>query len=303
MLLFGAIDLTILAVTDQTAAQKKLQIWKKNFTKLVDTIHEQWQATSNRDITKFASRFATEILVADQAFRTLHELFSVVRTTTTKLVRKSQKITKSIPQTTASEGNMAVNKVAEHKQPVSKQTRKITKKIAREVSNQELIRTFNITEYNSSIGNLKKLEMAVKKLKDVKGALGTNGPLRNALKFGKKIYESGKLGTARGAMYELEKALELIEQNEFILEFGKHLKFKTTSREFDIITSKRLIECKNVDWSKMAAQELATKKAQFGSQIKIAKGLGKIFEVHSKKSIPDVLKQWFRKKSIPFIEG
>ncbi len=33
------------------------------------------------------------------------------------------------------------------------------------------------------------------------------------------------------------------------------------------------------------------------------KGLDKIFEVHSKRPIPDVLKQWFNKKGIRFIEG
>ena len=37
-----AIDLSILAVTDQSAAQKKLQTWKQNFIQLADTIDEQW---------------------------------------------------------------------------------------------------------------------------------------------------------------------------------------------------------------------------------------------------------------------
>ncbi len=145
--------------------------------------------------------------------------------------------------------------------------------------------------------------MAVKKLQGVKGALGKNGPLRNALRLGKKSCEPGELNTARGAMYELEKALELIERNELPLEFGKHLKFETTSREFDIITNKKLIECKNRNWLQITGDELADMKDKFGDQIKIAKGLDKIFEVHSKRPIPDVLKQWFNKKGIRFIEG
>jgi len=297
------IDLSILSITDQSAASKKLQTWKQNFTQLTDTINEQWQVTSNRDITKFVSRFVTEIFVMHQAFRALHELFSVVRTNTVKLVQKAQKITRPVPQETTPKGNMRVNEVTKHKQPVSKQTRKITKKTVGEISNPELIRTFNITEYDPSIGDLKKLEVAVKKLKNVKGALGTNGPLRNALKLGKKSCEPGELNTARGAMYELEEALELIEHNEFPLEFGKHLKFESVSREFDIITSKRLIECKNRNWSKMTIQELENTKAKFGMQIKVAKGLDKIFEVHSKMPLPDMLKQFFRKNGVSFVEG
>ena len=242
-------------------------------------------------------------MVTHQAFRALHELFSIVRTNAAKLVRKSQKITKSVPQATASKGNMTVNEVAEHAQPISKQTRRTTKKVAGEISNLELIRTFNIAKYDPSIGNLKKLEMAVAKLKDVKGALGKNGPLRNALRLGKKSCEPGELNTARGAMYELEKGLELIERNEFPLEFGKHLKFESVSREFDIITSKRLIECKNRNWSKMTVQELENTKAKFGMQIKVAKGLDKVFEVHSKMSLPDMLKQFFRENGVLFVEG
>jgi len=118
----------------------------------------------------------------------------------------------------------------------------------------------------------------------------------------KNIFKSepGELNTARGAMYELEKAFELIEQNEFPLEFGKT--FESTSREFDIITSKRLIECKNIDWLQIAETRLEVMKSKFGDQKKIAERLGKTFEVHSKTLISDKWKQWFRKKCIQFVE-
>jgi len=62
----------------------------------------------------------------------LHKLFSIVRTNTTKLIQKTKTTVKSVPQTTASKGNMAVKEVAEHKQPVSQKTKKITKKIKKE---------------------------------------------------------------------------------------------------------------------------------------------------------------------------
>jgi len=100
-------------------------------------MNEQWQITSNRDITKFVSRFATEILVTNQAFRALHEFFSVVRTNTTKLIQKAQKVTNPVPQVTAvaktTKESMTVNEVTVHKQPTSKQIRKSTKKVAGEI--------------------------------------------------------------------------------------------------------------------------------------------------------------------------
>ena len=43
-------------------------------------------------------------------------------------------------------------------------------------------------------------------------------------------------------------------------------------------------------------------KIKFGKQKKIAQKLSKIFEVHSKNPISDRWKQWFRKKSIRFVE-
>jgi len=273
----------------------------------MNTTHKQLQETPSRDITKFIARFIAEIILTRQASHGLGSFFSFARTNAAKLIQKAQKQTKSVIQAATPEGiAIQANKVVKPTTGATKLKTPTKQKIVNQkkiiISNQELIRTFNITQYDASIGDLKKLEMAVEKLQNVEGALGTNGPLRNVLEFGKKGSGVGNLGTARGAMYELEKGLELIK-NEFPLKFGKHLRFESTSREFDIITSKRLIECKNIDWSKITPGELAKRKGQFGNQMKIAKGLGKTFEVHSKWSIPDVLKQWFRKKGIPFIEG
>ncbi|MGB8367611.1 MAG: hypothetical protein WCD44_04595 [Candidatus Babeliales bacterium] len=167
----------------------------------------------------------------------------------------------------------------------------------------ELVKAFNVAHYDAAIGDLKKLEMAVEKLYNVKGALEKNGPLKNVLECGTKGCElKGTLGTARGAMYELEKALELMEKKETILEFGKHLKFDSVSHEFDIITNKRLIECKNINWATLTEEKLRKMKSIFGGQKTIAKGLDKIFEVHSKTSITESWKQWFTKKGIIFVE-
>jgi len=116
-----AIDLSILAVTDQSAAHTKLETWKQNFTKLVDTMYKQWQVTPSHDITKFVSRFTTEILLTGKVFRALGGLFSFARINSTKLVAKAEKITKSISRATTPEGiTTHVNKVVKHTQRTSK---------------------------------------------------------------------------------------------------------------------------------------------------------------------------------------
>ena len=88
-----AIDLCILGVTDQNAADKKLQAWKQNFTELMGTIHKQWEETPSRDITKFVSSFITQIYLTGKASRGLGSFFSFARTKATNLIEKVQKPT------------------------------------------------------------------------------------------------------------------------------------------------------------------------------------------------------------------
>ncbi|MGB8367451.1 MAG: hypothetical protein WCD44_03775, partial [Candidatus Babeliales bacterium] len=302
-----------LSVTDKPAAQKKLKDWEQNFTQLINTAYKQYQETPNRDITKFASSFVTEIFLTGKTCHVLKGFFSFARTKTAKLIQKAQNITESPVLATTSEGITAqVNKAVNPTKGPSTAGSAVKKTVSEQAKNTaktaivkpELVKAFNVAHYDAAIGDLKKLEMAVEKLYNVKGALGKNGPLRNVLECGTKGCElKGTLGTARGAMYELEKALELMTKEESIIAFGDHLKFETTSREFDIITNKRLIECKNINWATISIAELDKKKKIFGQQIKIAKGLNKVFEIHSKWLIPDELKQWFIKKGIQFFEG
>ena len=116
-----AIDLSILAVTDQNAARKKLQTWKQNFIELADTISEQWRVTSSHDITQLVTCFATEIFLTGKAFHGLDGLFSFARINSTKLIGKAQKVTESVPRVTTSEGiTTCVNKAVKHTQYASK---------------------------------------------------------------------------------------------------------------------------------------------------------------------------------------
>ncbi len=116
-----AIDLSILAVSDQSSAHKKLQIWKQKFTQLVDTMSEQWQVTPSHDITKIVSRFATEVLLTGKVFRALGGLFSFARMNSTKLIGKAQKVTESVSRVTTPEGiTTYINKAVKHTQATSK---------------------------------------------------------------------------------------------------------------------------------------------------------------------------------------
>jgi hypothetical protein len=76
-----------------------------------------------------------------------------------------------------------------------------------------------------------------------------------------------------------------------------------TTREFDIVTKNKLIECKNINWSKITLKDIDRARRKFANQEKIATSQGKIFEVHSKQLIPQDWKEWFVKKGITFFEG
>jgi len=57
------------------------------------------------------------------------------------------------------------------------------------------------------------------------------------------------------------------------------------------------------DWLKIVGDDIGDMKRKFGQQSAIAKGLNKLFEVHSKQPIPQDWKTWFIEKGITFFEG
>ncbi len=162
--------------------------------------------------------------------------------------------------------------------------------------------SISLAGYDSSLGNLKKLEEAANMFKDNPSAIAKDGPLTRLLKCGKAGKPAGSsvgnLGSARGAAYELEKASDLAKAGEKIVGFGR----KLGGREFDIETATKLIECKNIDWKKI--NDIAgNMKSTFGEQAEIAKSVNKIFEVHSKNSVPEAWVKWFTSKGIKVVEG
>lgn len=103
-------------------------------------------------------------------------------------------------------------------------------------------------------------------------------------------------------MYELEKALELMKAGEEILQLGGKIKGVNTLREFDIITKNKLIECKNWDWFSKTEKDIADALNKLCQQNQLALEKGKIFEMHSRQSIPANIKTWLHKKGIIFVE-
>ena len=165
----------------------------------------------------------------------------------------------------------------------------------------QVLTVINITGLHPSIGSLDVLRKAAEVFKDTPGVHGKNKLLSKVLENCKN---SVSFATARGAMYELEKGLELIRNGEQIIEFGAILeradKYK---REFDIILRDRVIECKNINWIKYTGDSAEEMRKTFGLQASIAREHGKIFEVHSKQLVPEEWKQWFARKGIKVFEG
>ncbi|HEX4068696.1 MAG TPA: hypothetical protein VHX42_01235 [Candidatus Babeliales bacterium] len=277
-----------------------------------ETLVAMYEYTQKSDVTKDIARVGTKVVVDMMLLHGVTKAVSAIAheclPTFVSCMRKGGQsaevamTVEGVPVRCAEEVACMMEKMENANAKIST----VIKEIAKEAS--ELIKTFNIARYDASIGDLKKLEQAIEKLKDIRGALTKDGPLFKALEYGqkeevfrdaRKIAEiKGKLSTARGAMYEVEKALDLIEIGEEIVELGK----KCGGKEFDIVTKTKFIECKNIDWACKTSEDMQYMKEQFGMQKRIASDEGMLFEVFSKQPIPEVLKNWFSKKGILFCE-
>lgn len=146
------------------------------------------------------------------------------------------------------------------------------------------------------VGDGKITEEAIKTLQNVPGAKEKEGPIT-------KVLEGKGDESIKGFVFELQRAYELVQQGIKVIGIGIKVKGEKIIREFDIITQNKLIECKNINWEKLTEDRIRDLKEQFAEQLKIAKDIGKEFEVHSKNLIPKMWKKWFEKKGIKFLEG
>lgn len=108
----------------------------------------------------------------------------------------------------------------------------------------------------------------------------------------------------KGYMYELEKALEITKQMhpEKIIAFNGVLEIGKYKREFDILTTWRTLECKNISWK--SKQNKDALRTQFLHQQTLVELLNlerkkqRIYQICSKQPIPKTWKEWFEQHNI-----
>ena len=122
--------------------------------------------------------------------------------------------------------------------------------------------------------------------------------------FKKTVSSAANEGSFKGNMYELEHALAITEavHPQTILGFGIIMQYKKMQREFDIVTDKSCIECKNISWFyKKNKKKL---QCQFLEQQKLVNFYNRItkqaavYRVVSKQPIPANWQEWFKKQNI-----
>lgn len=114
---------------------------------------------------------------------------------------------------------------------------------------------------------------------------------------------------AKGHVYELAKAgdIEREDTHERVLCFSHTMQHPTKNkrREFDIVTTHRWIECKNIAWRNKITTQLAQ---QFLDQKEIVDRYNKeyltniVYEVHSCQAIPPKWRQWFAQHGINCVD-
>jgi len=124
-------------------------------------------------------------------------------------------------------------------------------------ANATLIRNFNPAQYNPEVIDIDKLSQALEMFGQTKGALDKDGPLKRIIENALTSCElfPGKAGLIRGAWYELETAIALVEKGDRIIAFGPKIPLRDLSSnriikilDIDIITqTNKFIECKNYD--------------------------------------------------------
>lgn len=173
----------------------------------------------------------------------------------------------------------------------------------------QAVRELKLVEYlDASVGDVKKLQEALKLFADNKSAICAGGPLTILLSRGAKNSDYKWLNNARGSAFELERGYDLAVKGEKIILFaGKYPRMMagrvTGVFDVDIETASKFIECKNCDWKYVSDDRIRDMKTKLPQLAEIALSKGKTFELHSKYPIPNDLKEWLRTKNISFVEG
>ena len=314
------------AIAECSAACDLIELYPENAEQIMQecspdpamylALYEQAKNSSAQDVARVGTKTAVDMMLLHGATKIIS---AVAQKSLPAFLSYMRKGAQSVDAAVTVEGVSVrcaeeISSLMNNAEKVGGASAEIISKTALEMAKEapELLRAFRITRYDSSIGNLKKLEQAIEKLKDIPGALTKDGPLFKALQYGIKeeLFADAKaiakyhaqLNTARGAMYEVEKALELIEAGEEIINLGLKVETAPAAREFDIVTKTKLIECKDINWTYKSEEAIEQMKSIFGSQLKVSIEDGRCFEIYSKQLLPVNLKKWFIKKGIKFFE-
>ncbi|MFZ5953575.1 MAG: hypothetical protein ACOYT8_00580 [Candidatus Dependentiae bacterium] len=262
---------------------------------------------------KLIGRMVTEGLLIDQG---LGVIFNATSPAIQVALARAENILRELKEVNAvaqtAEGFAVESKIPAQFMEAERITNSIGKLV---VTNQQLEEHINavlknlktVSEYLTnfemeSIINVEKVTDGARLFKEVNSFWNKDGPLYKILKTATKTLDGNDLNTARGAIYELEKALNLESKGEKVVYFGRKLPGNKTC-EFDIETLSKLIECKDRYWQNITAKKMQTMKSRFIEQKKNASAYGKTFEVHSKQPIPEHWQKWFYDNGISFIEG
>jgi len=139
----------------------------------------------------------------------------------------------------------------------------------------------------------KALQHAKQKLKNIPGISEDNGPFS-------KIDTAKDSASIQGAIYELQVALHLLSKSEIITFFGKI--FSDGPPEFDIETTKKLIECKNWNWQTIHPGQITKLKSSLPAQKAKAAIAKKEFILYTRKKPPKDIMRWLTKKGIKVIK-
>jgi hypothetical protein len=181
---------------------------------------------------------------------------------------------------------------------------------------QKLIHALQL---NPTICDADQVIEAMRTFKDLPGIFSSDSPLMKVLQNGKLSDDTKKLGTAKGAMYELKKALDLVKVGEIVERIGIKVKFildgKSSFKEFDIQTSRYLIDCKDINWmnysvtdtlpdgmKQVIKEEAKRLQLSFIDHKEVANTAGKEFAISSKNLIPEIWQAWFRESDITFFQ-
>lgn len=304
--------ISLLSSGDRELMHKKLyeierenELWRAMYKSMFDHLKQQVKSLTAEKVGEEAGKFVTDIYLFGRISKAASN-FS--KFTKTRLLKVLEKIAKSGPTaekiTLATAEGVEVassaEKIAQEAQALQHAVQDgstVTQHAGQlEKAAHVITKSFDVTRLEPSIGNIEKVAKHIHVLEKIPGAMDL---LQKVEKCGLKSSQIGQLGTARGAMYELEKAIDLINKGEEVIQFS----MKIGGREFDIITKSKILECKNIKWDFKTAEQILEKKGTFGSQKKLAESLGKTFEIHSKQPIPEIWKRWFIEKGITFVEG